>query len=96
MEEALENFFRLCYDVSMGQKKQKPKREYQTGDLVLVPGKNKVGMSHLYPAVLLSRYVSEDDVVQPHLWRVMYVGDELPKGGERFVSTSVWDWVDRW
>jgi len=74
-------------------KKNKPKREYRSGDLVLVPGKDKVGKASLYPAVLLSRYVSEDNVVQPHLWRVMYVGNDLPKDGERFVSTSVWVWV---
>lgn len=77
----------------MGQKKHKPKREYQTGDLVLVPGKNKAGMSLLYPAILLSRYVSDDGVTQPHLWRIMYVGDDLPKGGDRFVSTFPWEHV---
>lgn len=69
-------------------------KEYKIGDLVLVQGTNKVGMSLLYPAILLSRYVSEDDVVQPHLWRIMYVGDNLPHVGDRFASTTVWDHVD--
>ena len=77
----------------MGPKKHKPKREFKTGDLVLIPGKNKVGMSLLYPAILLSRYVSDDGVTQPHLWRIMYIGDDLPKEGDRFVSTSPWEHV---
>lgn len=69
-------------------------KEFKIGDLVLVPGKNRVGMSLLYPAILLSRYVSEDDVVQPYLWRIMYVGDNLPQAGDRFVTTSIWDRID--
>lgn len=77
-------------------KKHKLKREYQPGDFVLVPGENKVGITLLYPAILLSRYVNDDNVVQPCLWRVIYVGNNLPKNGERFVSTSVWDWIDEW
>lgn len=77
----------------MGQR-SKRSREFKAGDFVLVQGKNKVGMSLLYPAILLSRYVSEDDVVQPHLWRIMYIGDNLPHTGDRFVATSIWDHVD--
>jgi len=76
----------------MGQRTKKT-HEFKTGDFVLVQGKNKVGMSLLYPAILLSRYVSDDGVTQPHLWRIMYVGDDLPKEGDRFVSTSPWEHV---
>jgi len=80
----------MTFDVSQNAKIL---REYRPGDLVPVPRKNKVDMSLLYPETLLSRYVSDDGVTQPHLWRIMYVGDNLPREGDRFVSTSPWEHV---
>lgn len=73
------------------EQKTKRSQEYKAGDLVLVPGVNKVGMSLLYPAMLLGRYVSDDGVTQPHLWRIMYIGENLPREGERFASTYPWE-----